>query len=404
MLHCTRSVSFLITFALASPVLAESESALTRQVIIHATVPTNVGTVFVTGNMPQLGSWDPAGIAMSGTGSRRTATFELPNGVLMEYKFTLGTWDREGLGPSGTVLPNHRLLVDDDKEVTIDIPDFRKGTAAYLRDWEGSGVLGELVYWTNVTSKHLDAPRHVGIWLPPGYHEQSDRRHPVLYMHDGQNLFDPRIANTGVDWGVDEAIVRGMKSGRLPPAIVVGVWCTAQRGREYSPWDLGPDYARFLIEELMPRVNSAFRTQTQPGSTAVMGSSLGGLISFYLCRTHPEVFGLGGCLSTHFPYSASTLARFRGAEDEDQTPLIKREISEGATFPSEVRLYLDYGTLGPDAHYESITAVVADWLEAQGLKRDEDFVVRKFADAEHNEAAWRARLDEPLEFLFGTGR
>jgi enterochelin esterase-like enzyme len=113
-------------------------------------------------------------------------------------------------------------------------------------------------------------------------------------MHDGQNLFDPRIASTGVDWGMDEAIVRGMRAGRLPPTIVVGVWCTELRLREYSPWDMGTNYARFLIEELMPAVNQKFRTRTGPENTTVMGSSMGGLISFWLCWKYPGTFGRGG--------------------------------------------------------------------------------------------------------------
>src|SRR5258708_36688308 len=115
-------------------------------------------------------------------------------------------------------------------------------------------------------------------------------------MQDGQTLFDPRFSFTGVDWGVDQAIVRGTKAGRIPPTIVVGIWNTNLRLREYSPWDMGTNYSRFLIEELMPEVNKRFRTLTGPDHTAVMGSSMGGLISFWLCWKHPEVFGRGACL------------------------------------------------------------------------------------------------------------
>ena len=118
-----------------------------RTVTIRAQVPDETGTVYLTGNRPELGNWNPRGFAMTGTGRERTAVLHLPPGTLLEYKFTLGSWDREGVGPSGTVLPNHRLTVDADKDVTILIPDFKKATAEYLRGWRGSGVLGRLARW-----------------------------------------------------------------------------------------------------------------------------------------------------------------------------------------------------------------------------------------------------------------
>jgi enterochelin esterase-like enzyme len=327
----------------------------------------------------------------------------MPRGTRFEYKFTLGSWDREEVRASGNTPPNHRLEVESDREVLLEVHGFKQSVAECIQAWEGSGVLGRLVYWTNVSSAHLKQPRHVVIWLPPGYDDAPGQHHAVLYMQDGQNLFDPRIASTGVDWGVDEAIVRGMNEGRIPPTLVVGVWSTRLRGREYSPWDLGPAYARFLTEELMPRVDGAFRTRTGAEDTAVMGSSMGGLISFFLCWQYPQQFGLGGCLSTHFPYSAATLARFRGQpvdpRSDRNTPLIDEAIAEGATFPRSVRIYMDHGTLGHDSGYEAVTRRVGDWLTAQGLARGRDFMVKKFPGADHNETAWRSRLDEPLTFL-----
>ena len=374
---------------------AQSTHGPLRTVTIHAEVPEGVGTIFITGNRPEIGNWNPSGLAMSGSGTNRTTVLQLPTGTQLEYKFTLGSWDREGLGPSGTILPNHRLLVETNQEVTIVIPSFRKALAEYLDDWRGSGVLGRLEYWKDMPSKFLNAVRNVEIWTPPDYEENSTNRYDVLYMQDGQNLFDPRIASTGVDWGVDEAVVRGVKSGRLAPLIVVGIWCTDRRAMEYSPWHLGTNYAKFLIEELMPKVNQRFRTRTGPEHTGVMGSSLGGLISFWLCWQYPKVFGRAGCLSTHFPWTGKL------PPDTGGPPLIELEIARGATFPHGVRLYFDYGTRGIDATYEPMQAKVNAWLTGQGLKPGEDFIARKFEGADHNEAAWRARLDNPLTFLFG---
>ena len=367
-----------------------------RTITIRAQVPAGVGTVYLTGNRPELGNWNPNIFAMTGTNQERTAVLRLPVGTPLEYKFTLGSWDREGLGPSGTISPNQRLTVDGDKEVTTVISDFRKGLAAYLTDWKGSGVLGRLEYWKNVPSKFLSVTRNIEIWLPPGYDDNSTNRYDVLYMHDGQNLFDPRIANTGVDWGVDEAVMRNVNAGKIKPVIVVGIWCTEQRLREYSPWQEGTNYAMFLIEELLPQVNAKFRTHTGPKHTTVMGSSMGGLISFWLCWKYPETFGSGGCLSSALMWNASFLS-----PGSDKTPLIERELARNPAFPRGTRLYFDYGTREGASSFESLHSKVSAWLKSQGWREGEDFVTRVFPGAEHNEAAWRARLDEPLLFLLG---
>jgi len=372
---------------------------------VKVSVPDGTDTVYLAGNLPELGPWRPDGRVMTGDGRERSATVSVPAGTTVEYKFTLGSWDREALGANGTVPSNHRLVVDANTAVSHRIAEFKKDPRAYIADWEGSGVTGRLVYWTDVASAFLGPTRHVEIWLPPGYDATPTRRYPVLYMHDGQNLFDPRIASTGVDWGVDEAVTRLSVPGVISPVIVVGVWNTAERFPEYSPWHGAPDYARFLIDELMPRVNAEFRTLTGPANTAVMGSSAGGLLSFYLVTHHPEVFGACGCLSTHFTLSEAAVAGIAPgtvtSASPDTVPYIIRDIAAGMTVPPHTRYWFDYGTEGLDASYGPTHAAVRAWLLRQGLVEGRDFVVREYQGATHNEASWRARLDDPLTFLFG---
>ena len=372
---------------------------------IRASVPEGTGTLYLAGSLPELGPWRPDGRAMTGAGRERTATVTAPRGTALEYKFTLGTWDREAVGSAGTVPPNHQLVFSGDTTVVHEITGFKKDVREYIADWRGSGVEGRLVYWTDVASTHLGPTRNVEVWLPPGYDASTTTRYPVLYMSDGQNLFDPRIANTGVDWGVDEAVVRLVRRGTIAPVIVVGVWSTAERGAEYSPWHRAPAYARFLIEELMPRVNAAFRTLTGPENTAVMGSSMGGLLSFYLVTHHPDVFGACGCVSTHFPLSEAvvggsftTVAR---VANPDTTPYIVRDIAAGLRVPRGGRYWFDHGSQGLDSAYGPTHATVRAWLLRQGLVEGRDFVIRRYEGATHNEASWRARLDDPLTFLFG---
>jgi enterochelin esterase-like enzyme len=372
---------------------------------LRVTVPAGTGTVYLAGSLPQLGPWRPDGQALTGEGQQRSVQVTAPSGTAFEYKFTLGTWDREAVTYAGVTPPNYRLLLERDTVVTHEIADFKKDVREYIADWKGSGVQGRLVYWTDVHSAYLGPSRPVEIWLPPGYDDDRATRYPVLYMHDGQNLFDPRIANTGVDWGVDEAVGRLVASGTIPPIIVVGVWSSSARGAEYSPWHDAPSYARFLIEELMPRVNAAFRTRTGPANTVVMGSSMGGLLSFFLVTHHPDVFGACGCISSHFPLSEAVVAQYfrdlATPASPDTTPYILRDIKAGFRVPAGTRYWFDYGTVGLDSTYAPTQQAVRTWLLSQGLREERDFVMRRYEGATHNEASWRARLEDPLTFLFG---
>ena len=238
-----------------------SKIQLLRTVVVRAEVPEGTqAPVYLSGNIAALGPWNAAGLAMTGAGRERVVSLKIPEGTLFEFKITLGTWDREALGPSGMVMANHQRLIAGDQDIKVSVTDFKKDVKVYIQDWQGSGVKGTLVYWLDVKSKYLAHPRHVSIWLPPNYQADATKRYRVIYMSDGQNLFDPRIANTGQDWGVDEAMMRLSDAGEIEPAIVVGAWSSPSRGMEYSPWHDGEKYAHFLIDELMPRVNSEFRT------------------------------------------------------------------------------------------------------------------------------------------------
>ncbi|MEM7284275.1 MAG: alpha/beta hydrolase-fold protein [Pseudomonadota bacterium] len=381
----------------APDILAQEE---TQQVTIVAVVPEDAPQVYLSGNLPELGPWHPAALPMEGNGAQRVATISVPSGHNLQFKVTGGSWEQEGLGPSGTVMPAFSLTVTEDTSYTAEIAGFRKDPKIFIEDWKGSGVEGQLVYWLDVKSERLKDPRHVVIWLPPGY-EDSNKNYSVIYMHDGQNLFDPRIAYTNVDLGVDEAMMRGVSDGLYDPAIIVGIWNTAERLMEYSPWHDADKYADFVVKEIVPRVNEDFRVKTGPENTFTMGSSMGGLVSFYLVNNFPNIFGACGCVSSHVTWSPQMIEWFNGRDPTgaDPTPYIQTDIKEGATVAKDVRMFFDYGTKGLDAAYHPTHQIMKRWLLEQGLEEGSDFMVKKYDGADHNEASWRERVGDQLAWL-----
>ncbi len=275
---------------------------------------------------------------------------------------------------------------------------------------------GRLVDWEGVTSAHVQ-PRHVTIWLPPGY-DAGRRRYPVIYMHDGQNIFVPGRSYGGQEWGVDEALARMIAADQTRGAIVVGVWNTNLRGREYLParWldhlpahtrarienfhsgpSLADAYLRFLVAELKPRVDRSFRTRTGRRDTAIMGSSMGGLISLYALGEYPEVFGQAAALSIHWPLANPADA----APDEPRAVIdaVGQWLAASVIDPRHNRLYIDTGTETLDAYYAPYADRFRPLMVARGWYPGCLGMERVFYGTAHNEAAWRERVEIPLTFL-----
>jgi predicted alpha/beta superfamily hydrolase len=248
-------------------------------------------------------------------------------------------------------------------------------------------------------------PRHVDVWLPAGYAAAPERRYPVVYMHDGQNLCDPEEANFGVAWAADRALARLAAAGEAPPAILVGLWSTPRRYPEYRParpFDvlsaaardrllapMGDDllsdaYLRFIVEEVKPWVDAGYRTQPGRAATSIMGSSMGGLISLYALCEYPGVFGGAGCVSSHWPAVEGVIL-----------PYLRDRLPDPATH----RLYFDYGTHTLDALYAPGQAAVDAIMRERGYTEGVNWLTRRFPGAAHFEKDWAERVAVPLRFL-----
>jgi glycosidase/predicted alpha/beta superfamily hydrolase len=265
------------------------------------------------------------------------------------------------------------------------------------------GVMGNRRLHPNFASQFV-APRNVEVWLPPGYAAHPAERYPVIYMHDGQNVFDPSTSFGGVDWGVDETMTRLIGERKVRPAIVVAIWNTGKRYQEYMPQQpltgtshssgFGPRfqnseiisdaYLKFLVTELKPFIDRTYRTKPDRDDTFTMGASMGGLISAYAMIEYPQVFGGAACLSTGWPVADGAVIDY---------------LRHHAPDPRTHRFYFDLGTATLDSLFPPWQARADSALRAAGYVAGRSFVSRTFPGAEHNERAWRDRLEIPLVYL-----
>jgi len=268
---------------------------------------------------------------------------------------------------------------------------------AELKQGMAHTATGDVRVLNELYSPQLHNRREILVYLPPSY-AANDRRYPVIYMHDGQNLFDDSTSFAG-EWGVDETL-DGLSQEGIE-AIVVGIPnLGTERLKEYSPFvdrrhggGLGDLYVDFLADTLKPLIDSRFRTRTARTHTGIFGSSMGGLISLYAFFQRPETFGFVGAMSPSFWFAGGAIL-----------PYIR------TARPNAGRIYLDVGEKESPAarrwwqlpllrslqkgHCERVVSL----LERKG--RDEEtlrFVVD--AQGEHNEASWRRRLPDALRFL-----
>jgi predicted alpha/beta superfamily hydrolase len=271
----------------------------------------------------------------------------------------------------------------------------------------------------NFPSSHVPA-RNIDVWLPPNLDQDSEMRCPVIYMHDGQNLFYPEESFIGVDWGIDKAVRGLIDRKEIRPPIVVGIWNTANRVGEYMPelalptqedreqtasriksfpmeisYQLaGESYLKFIVKELKPWIDLNYPTLPGQPYTSIMGSSMGGLISLYaLCR-YPNVFFGAGCLSAAWDIATVSLL-----------PYFESALPD----PSTHRIYMDMGGREfsdpeQDHQLQEIQSAFDHLARRAGYRDNHSLLSLTFPNHEHSELFWRARVDIPIQFLLEQGQ
>lgn len=267
------------------------------------------------------------------------------------------------------------------------------------------------------------SPRRIDVWLPEGY-ETSNEPHAVLYMHDGQNLFDPATSTHNQPWAVDQKLQPLIAARKVRPTIVVGIWNTAKRWQEYVPSPaidglpletsalINPDnlpslseaYLRFIVTELKPFIGKTYRVSAARENTFIMGASMGGLISVHALSRYPLVFAGAACLSTHWPVTtnaAALMMQDKSAVDQCARGYIGW-LSQTLPAAGKHRFYFDHGTINLDALYAPYQELANVMMKSKGYLERGDYMSQIAEGADHNETAWRARLDDPLLHLLSN--
>ena len=262
-------------------------------------------------------------------------------------------------------------------------------------------------------------PRPVDVWLPDGY--SKDKKYSVLYMHDGQNLFDETTTWNKQEWKVDEWATQLMSEGKTKDFIVVGIHNIPQiRWQDLFPEKAmaymnvkikdsltalakkrninvdfkGDEYLKFLVEELKPVIDHQYSVYTDKSHTFVAGSSMGGLMSMYAISEYPEVFEGAACVSTHW---VGAMPMPNNPYPEAIFKYMEANLPKAASH----RLYFDYGNKTLDQHYPQYAPRVDVILKAKGYSKANSENLF-FEGTDHSESSWNKRLDQPLTFLLGN--
>ena len=275
---------------------------------------------------------------------------------------------------------------------------------------------GKIQRLENFRSKFVDA-RNVDVWLPDGYSEKE--KYAVLYMHDGNMLFDANLTWNKQAWEVDETAGKLMSENKTRKFIVVGIWNNGDfRHAEYFPQKIianipeatrkivveeqlknkpqADNYLKFLVEELKPFVDKNFSTKKNMKNTFIAGSSMGGLISLYAICEYPTVFGGAACISTNTPMIKSE--KLVAVADSDVAAKFRDYLFKNLPNSKNHKIYFDYGDQTLDAFYKPFQEKIDLIMIKKGFTY-KNWVTKFFPGDDHSEKSWGKRLSIPLEFL-----
>lgn len=375
--------TIILFIFIASIIFAQKNDKITLIVISNGL--NDSVNIFVSGNNKLFGNWNAERVPLEKINdSTWSRTFNFPKGEILEFKFTKGSWQSEALTNNKEIPENTVVKLNSDTVLTTVI-HFWKDELNHVNNFHGQ-ISGTVKYFKQLAFDGI-LPRDVIVWLPPDYYKNTARHYPVLYMQDGQNIFDPATSSFGVDWQIDETADSLIRNNIIAPLIIVGIYNTADRNLDYSPGKKENAYMKFLVDKVKPLIDKNFRTKPGRKYTAVGGSSMGGLISFILVWQYNSVFSKAICMSP-----ALKIDQF------DYVKKIKSDKSER----KNIYIYIDNGGVGLEERLQPGITDMLDVLINKGFEYNKNLFWVKDSLAQHNEAAWAKRMAFPLKLFFGN--
>ncbi|MBI9073696.1 MAG: hypothetical protein JEY94_19020 [Melioribacteraceae bacterium] len=341
-------------------------------------------SVYIAGNDTKLGNWQPNIVKFNKIdGNIWSKTIQFPSGTPLTFKFTKGDWNKEAMLVNGVVPGNSYLTVT--KDTVFNFRALRwKNQFAELSGFNGQ-ITGEVKYHKNFEREDL-LPRDIIVWLPPDYKSSLEKRFPVLYMYDGQNIIDPKTAAFGIDWQVDETADSLIRQDKMKSVIIVGINNSSDRTADYSPTPKGFMHMRIIVENIKPLIDKTYRTLPDRSNTAIGGSSMGGIAALMLAWEHTDVFSKAICMSPAFKIDYL-----------DYTKAVESFTGK----KKDLKIYIDNGGLGLEVRLQPGIDNMIKVLKNKGYTEGKDLKIIIDKNAEHNEAAWAKRIDEALLYMFG---
>ncbi len=392
-MQCIQLLAILLSVILPASLVADTTEL---KFVVNTSQPVaKEDKLFLAGNTATLGNWNPSGLVLT----RKSDTsfevlVELEIGENIEFKITRGTWETVEKDADGEEIANRTATVQKGKGIVVVIESWADERSKPGR----SSVVGTLEL-RRIAS--IEPSRLVRVWLPAGY-QDSTQSYPVLYLLDGQNVFDRATSAIGEEWGVDETLTELIESKAILPMIVVAIDNSSKRVDEYT-WIADGEsnrkrggnaepFAKWIAQELKPQIDREYRTQSKRNSTWIGGSSLGGLFSLYAVVQHNETFGCAIAMSPSLSWG-----------NEGMNSWIESSRNR-VTKPTNV--WVDFG--GKEGTTENGARENVERFErfqrtlsTLGQRQNSNFTVggRLFPDAKHNESAWRERFAEAIQFI-----
>lgn len=349
---------------------------------LPSSTPQNA-SIYMAGSFNGWNPGDPAYSLTLNDANQHEITMPSGSGSI-EFKFTRGSWESVEGTENGTFIPNRTFTYGNGQTVEITILGWE--------DMNGGGGNSTAAPNVHIMSEDFAMPqlnrtRRIWIYLPPDY-DTTSKSYPVLYMHDGQNLFDVSTSFSG-EWEVDESLNALYNQGYNVP-IVVGIDNGgSNRIDEYTPWKNnhygggdGEKYTAFIVETLKPYIDSHYRTLENTESTGIMGSSLGGLISHYAMVAYPEIFSKIGIFSPSYWFSDTVFS-----------------YTTEHFNPASIRAYMMCGNNEGDSDMVPDMQEMATLLQNIGLSAT-NIQVKVVPGGQHNEASWKLQFSEAVKWLF----